>query len=180
MPIRTRSRAPAGHLCASSLCWPSIAAAAASSARGNAKRNESPCRSTSSPPCSRTVVRRISLWSASASPYVLPSRFRSCVDPSMSVKRKVTVPVRSSVIGVCVKELHAAGQSVKLRPSGRRRYVGTQGSDGTRTRGLPPGSAYEEGREGADGAAMRAPGTSPRASSSSHDAVLVLLQAVLS
>jgi hypothetical protein len=100
MPIRTRSRAPAGHLCASSLCWPSIAAAAASSARGNAKRNESPCRSTSSPPCSRTAVRRISLWSASASPYVLPSRFSSCVDPSMSVKRKVTVPVRSSVTGV--------------------------------------------------------------------------------
>src|SRR5207244_1984187 len=69
-----------------------------------------------SPPWSPTDARRIFRWSASASPYLLPRRLSSCVDPSMSVKRKVTVPVSRSVISDS-KELHAAGQGVKGRSS---------------------------------------------------------------
>src|SRR5262249_11955504 len=51
------------------------------------------------PPCSSNASRRICLWTPSASPYrSAPSRFSSAVEPSMSVKRKVTVPTGSSSI----------------------------------------------------------------------------------
>ena len=50
MPIRTRTLLAPGHSCAASARCAAIAAFAAPSARGNAKRNESPWLSTSSPP----------------------------------------------------------------------------------------------------------------------------------
>ena len=80
-------------------CAAATAAAAAPAAVGNATKNASPCVSTSTPPCAAnavaqhpTVLSQRHLHSASG-----PSMCSSRVDPSMSVKRKVTVPLGSSV-----------------------------------------------------------------------------------
>src|SRR5919197_3709530 len=93
MPIRTRTSLASGHSCVASARCASIAVFAASSARRKAKRNESPWLWTSAPRRSCAAVRRIRRCAARRSPYLPPSLLRSCVEPSMSVKRKVTVPV---------------------------------------------------------------------------------------
>ena len=78
--------------------------------RRDATNNESPSVPISTPPCSATAVRTISLCRSSWR--TNPSRPRSCstrVDPSMSVNRNVTVPVgRSRIL-----------RTVRERPRGR-------------------------------------------------------------
>ena len=71
----------------------STAAATASRARANAKKNASPCVSISTPPSSAKVSRMSRRWSESTPPYPSPSRLSSAVEPSMSLKTKVTVPL---------------------------------------------------------------------------------------
>ena len=73
------------------------AAARAPGAVGKAKKKASPCVSTSTPPSAAHASRMIRRCSASASAYAsAPSSCRSFVEPSTSVKRKVTVPVGRS------------------------------------------------------------------------------------
>ena len=69
------------------------AAEIAPGAVGNAKKKASPCVSTSTPSWAAHAVWMTRRCSASASAYAsAPSSWRSRVDPSTSVKRKVTVP----------------------------------------------------------------------------------------
>ena len=64
---------------------------------GKAKKNASPCVSTSTPAEPRTPRATMRRCSASASAYAsAPSECSSRVEPSTSVKRKVTVPVGRS------------------------------------------------------------------------------------
>src|SRR6188508_2653812 len=71
-----------------------MAARAASSARRNATKKASPCVSTSLPPAPAAAARTIRRWSSRAAPYRSAPRERSSrVDPSTSLKRKVTVPL---------------------------------------------------------------------------------------
>src|SRR5690242_9317460 len=73
------------------------AASSAPGAVGRATKNASPCVSTSTPPCAAHTSRTTRRCSASASAYrSAPSSRRSFVEPSTSVKRKVTVPVGRS------------------------------------------------------------------------------------
>ena len=70
-----------------------VAASTASGARANARRNASPCVSTSTPPSDTHASRTIRRWSSSATAYLSgPSSSSSRVDPSTSVNRNVTVP----------------------------------------------------------------------------------------
>jgi hypothetical protein len=72
------------------------AAASAPEAVGKAKKKASPCVSTSKPPRAAHASRMTRGCSASASAYAsAPSAWRSRVDPSTSVNRKVTVPEES-------------------------------------------------------------------------------------
>jgi hypothetical protein len=73
------------------------AAASAPGAVGKPKKKASPCVSTSTPPFTAHASRITALCSASAVAYASKPISRSIdVDPSTSVKRKVTVPVGSS------------------------------------------------------------------------------------
>ena len=95
-PFRTRigpvARAPAA----------ASAAVAAPSAVGKATKNASPCVSTSTPPALATASRSSRRCSSSAAAYSSgPSSCSSRVEPSTSVKRKVTVPL---------------GRSARIRP----------------------------------------------------------------
>ncbi len=75
----------------------SEAAARAPGAVGNARRKASPCVSTSTPPLSAEASRIAFRCAARASAYCsTPSSVRSDVEPSTSVKTKVTVPAGSS------------------------------------------------------------------------------------
>src|SRR4051812_19617920 len=75
----------------------SRAAARAPDAVGNTAKKASPCVSTSIPPWRSNAERKARRCSASAAPYFsAPNSSRRRVDPSMSVKRKVTVPRGSS------------------------------------------------------------------------------------
>src|SRR5436190_2384740 len=77
----------------------SRAAASASEARANATKNASPCVSTSTPRCRTKASRSTRLCSANVCAYASPSSCNNHVEPSMSVKRNVTVPVGSSRTG---------------------------------------------------------------------------------
>ena len=61
-----------GHGCASSASWPSTAARSASRALENATKKESPCVSTSCPPCATNASRNNSWWSAQHLPVAIP------------------------------------------------------------------------------------------------------------
>src|SRR3954452_23055319 len=83
MPIRTRSE----FVCAS---WIARAAATAEVASRKAVENSSPWQSISSPPCSATAARTMRRCSSRAPGYRSPSDCTRAVEPSMSVKRRVT------------------------------------------------------------------------------------------
>ena len=79
---------------ASVIAW---AAVAAPGADANATKKAFPCVSTSTPPSPAHASRTTRRCSARASAYAsAPSSRSSFVDPSTSVKRKVTVPVGRS------------------------------------------------------------------------------------
>ena len=63
-PIRTRTRTCSGHSCDASSRCASIAADTASRADRNAQNNESPCVSTTWPPCAATAARNTPSCSA--------------------------------------------------------------------------------------------------------------------
>src|SRR3954469_6024787 len=83
MPIRTRGE----FVCAS---WIARAAATAEVASRKAVENSSPWQSISSPPCSATAARTMRRCSSRAPGYRSPSDCTRPVEPSMSVKRRVT------------------------------------------------------------------------------------------
>jgi hypothetical protein len=86
----------AGHSCAASAACAVAAAFTAAAALPKTAKNESPLRSISIPPAASNASRSSRLCAASASLYrSRPSAFSSRVEPSMSVNRKVTVPVGS-------------------------------------------------------------------------------------
>src|SRR5439155_12244861 len=95
MPMRTRI-GPAAS--------PSSAAAAAESAPGavgKATKNASPCVSTSTPPWRPNASRNVRRCSVSAAAYpVAPRSCSNLVEPSMSLKRNVTVPLGRAAIGL--------------------------------------------------------------------------------
>ena len=84
---------PFGHVCGlpRSARWSSSDAATASSGLENAMKNASPCVSTSKPSCLANEARSRRRCSPS-SPITVAELRRRRVDPSMSVKRNVTVP----------------------------------------------------------------------------------------
>ena len=86
----------------------SSAAATASVALVNTTKNASPCVSTSIPPCRANASLSARLCSARSSAYRAPCSWRSRVDPSTSVKRKVTVPPGRSRI-VTARSSHGVG-----------------------------------------------------------------------
>src|SRR6476646_5668997 len=92
MPIRTRSCSPSGHSTAVSWRCRSTAVATASAARSNAAKYASPCVSMTLPPLLAQASSISRPCSARRFPYSVPNARRSSVEPSMSVKRKVTVP----------------------------------------------------------------------------------------
>src|SRR3954470_11926637 len=83
MAIRTRGE----FVCAS---WIARAAATAEVASRKAVENSSPWQSISSPPCSATAARTMRRCSSRAPGYRSPSDCTRPVEPSMSVKRRVT------------------------------------------------------------------------------------------
>ena len=90
--------APSGHACSRSARCAATAALTASRARGNEKKNASPCVSISVPPAAPNVSRTIRRWSRDSVPNASsPSSCRSFVDPSMSVNANVTVPAWSEL-----------------------------------------------------------------------------------
>src|SRR3954453_3192858 len=73
------------------------AAARAPSAAGKGRKKASPVVSTSTPPEEAHAERTTARWVARASAYPsAPSSSRRRVEPSMSLNRKVTVPVGRS------------------------------------------------------------------------------------
>ena len=86
---------PSGQACSASARWAATAASERRVRGAKAKKNASPCVSISASRAS-AASRRIRRCSASTSPYRSPSCLSSRVEPSMSVKRKVTVPLGSS------------------------------------------------------------------------------------
>ena len=99
---------------------------------GNAKKNASPCVSTSTPPSAAQASRIRRRCSASASAYPsAPSSCSSFVEPSTSVKRKVTVPEgRSARTGVIMRQS-------KVRVTREGRVVGRHARKPPREGGLP-------------------------------------------
>jgi hypothetical protein len=91
--MRTRRETPSGQGWRRRRCWTEIAAVRASRAREKVARSESPWVSNSSSAISRMAVRRRCRSSVRTSAYRLPSCWSRRVDPSMSVKKKVTVLV---------------------------------------------------------------------------------------
>jgi hypothetical protein len=85
---------PPGHAQPGSLRWTSTAAATAPLARANAAKKASPCVSTSCPCAASKASRRQRSCSFRTVSYPSPRDLSSRVDPSMSVKRKVTGPER--------------------------------------------------------------------------------------
>src|SRR5215469_3378050 len=94
-PIRTPTAAPPGHSCAPSARWAETQQATASAADSNTTKKLSPSVPISCPRRSDMAVRSIARWADSTSPYRCPRRLSSTVDPSMSLKSMVTVPVGS-------------------------------------------------------------------------------------
>ena len=72
-------------------------------ADGKTAKNESPSVPTSTPPCASKAARSSSRWRSRMAGHRSSLLRSSRVEPSMSLKRNVTVPVRSSGIrcGVC-------------------------------------------------------------------------------
>ncbi len=95
IPVRTRRAPSGGHSSRASPAWISAAAATAALARENARKTPSPAQSTSWPPCSRAAARTSSRRRARTAANRSPSACMSRVDPSMSAKSKVTVPLGS-------------------------------------------------------------------------------------
>ena len=93
---RRASRGPRGRAA------PRRPPSTASRARGNAKKNASPCVSISTPPRSAKHSRISRRWSARSPSYRSPSCLSSAVEPSMSLKTNVTVPLgRAGIRPVC-------------------------------------------------------------------------------
>ena len=90
--MRTRIGVAVGHRSASMSCWAARAAATASTADPNAAASPSPMVENTVPPCSATARRSSSSWRDRADRIASSSSCHSRVDPSMSVKRNVTVP----------------------------------------------------------------------------------------
>ena len=91
------------------------AAATASAARANATKKASPWVSTSTPSCLVNAPLSAVRCSARRSAYPAPCSWRSRVEPSTSVKRKVTVPVGSS--GLAMPAMIAYTAAALLSPS---------------------------------------------------------------
>ena len=96
-PMRTRMAPPSGHLCVAKPRWASAAAPHASSALWKTQKNESPSVLSSAPFRLWKALRRMAWWSTWAWTYLSPSSCMSLVEPSMSVKRNVTVPLGRAV-----------------------------------------------------------------------------------
>src|SRR5215210_4378514 len=96
--MRTRSCAPSGQEWSAMKRWAVTAAATASPGSSNATKNSSPRESISEPERSATASRTRVRCSMRAGCHPSASRRASSVDPSRSVKKKVTVPVGSSGI----------------------------------------------------------------------------------
>jgi hypothetical protein len=137
MPIRTES---------SSFCCASRAASSAPGAVGNATKKASPCVSTSTPPWRSKASRMTRRCSARCLPYSsAPSSCNSRVEPSMSVKRKVTVPVGRSV-RMTRSSARRDPSSSHMRPQGLARLCPCR--SGTGTRGLRPARLRPGFRDG--------------------------------
>ena len=101
-PRRSRSARRCGSPCArgsgpraSALCAPRPRPRPRRPRRAKATKNASPCVSTSTPSCLANASRSARRCSARRSAYAAPCSCSSRVEPSTSVKRKVTVPVGS-------------------------------------------------------------------------------------
>ncbi len=97
-PIRTRTGGPGDQSCAARPRWAATAAPTAPAGLRNTAKKASPWVLTSTPPPSETARRMIAACSSRTAGYRSPSSWRRLVEPSMSVNRKVTVPVGRSVI----------------------------------------------------------------------------------
>src|SRR5215211_5148473 len=93
MAMRTRSRLSSSWLPVCRARWAEMAASRASGAVGKAAQKASPTVLKTKPPRSSMASLRISSWRASTSDMASGLLSQSLVEPSMSVKRKVTVPV---------------------------------------------------------------------------------------
>src|SRR5688500_16525565 len=86
------------HPSAESSRWASSAASSASEAVTKTAQKASPTVLKTWPPCPSMLLRRIESWRSRAACIAAASRSHSLVEPSMSVKRNVTVPAGRSVI----------------------------------------------------------------------------------
>ena len=109
IPMRTRIGPPP------SASRAAAAAATASAARAKAMKKASPWVSTSTPSCLVNAPLSAVRCSARRSAYPAPCSWRSRVEPSTSVKRKVTVPVGSS--GLAMPAIIAYTAAALLSPS---------------------------------------------------------------
>ncbi len=118
-----------GPGCAASARWAPIAAAAASPALWKTAKCSSARQSTSVPPAAATSARRSRRHSLSTAPYSWSSCCTSRVDPSMSAKRRVTVPAGSSTMRTSLcRRLHRVGEEVERARRTRPRARGARSS----------------------------------------------------
>ena len=97
-PIRTRTGGPGDQSWAARPRWAATAARIAPTGLRKATKKASPWVLTSVPPASATARRTIAACSSWTAGYRSPSAWSRRVEPSMSVKRNVTVPVGRSVL----------------------------------------------------------------------------------
>src|SRR6266540_628528 len=93
--MRTFSATPSGHGAWASASCASIAAWTAAAAVGKTTKNASPTVRTSTPPFGVKAARRMRSCCSSTGVNALPKRWTSFVEPSMSLKKNVSVPVGS-------------------------------------------------------------------------------------
>src|SRR5689334_13422493 len=96
--MRTRTSFPSGHGCSASARCASAAAAAALPADAKAAKLASPSLPTWNPPWRSNASPRRRRCCDRRSWYASPVRWSSCVEPSMSLKSSVTVPLGSSAM----------------------------------------------------------------------------------
>src|SRR5215216_656356 len=96
--MRTRTAGPGDQSWAARPRWAATAARTAPAGLAKATKKASPWVLTSTPPASATARRMIAACSSWTAAYRSPSAWSRRVEPSMSVNRKVTVPVGRSVI----------------------------------------------------------------------------------
>src|SRR5437588_1521155 len=99
MPMRTRSSTPSGQSAPASARWPCSAARIASFGFRKTKNEASPCVPTACPPAFSAASRRSRSCCERTSAKPSFRRRSNAVEPSTSLKRKVTVPVGSSTPG---------------------------------------------------------------------------------